>query len=341
MKKSTTYKIEILHRDDSLEEWDHFVDDSPQGCIFCRSWWLTAVCPNGFKVLTIRKRGKIVAGMPMPICHRWGYIIIHMPKFTQTLGVLLSPSTRTTYEGKLSDEMKLLDILVEAIPKFSYFSMKFHYNFTNWLPFYWVGYQQTTCYTYIIEDLTDLDKVFSNFAHSKSKNIKKAEQLVTVDSDLSAEDFYANHMMTLSKQGESISYKYDLFKRIHDGAIENSAGKIWYAIDGQENIHAAIFVIFDSKSAYYLISTIDPDYRNSGAATLLLRNAIAYVSQYTRRFDFEGSMIRGVEHSFRKFGAVQTPYFSITKDNRPLLVKVSLGLFGSKVRSILRRFSLK
>lgn len=335
-----TYDIEILSCCDSLEEWDRFVDDSPQGCIFCRSWWLKAVCPNNFEILTIRKRDEIVAGMPIPLYRKGGYPIIHMPKLTQTLGVLFSPSTRTTYEGRLSDEMKVLDILVEAIPKFSYFSIRFHYSFSNWLPFYWAGYQQTTRYTYVIENLTDVDKVFSNFAHSKRKNIKKAEQLVTGGSDLSAEDFYANHVMTLNKQGESISYKYDLFKRIYDAAIENSAGKIWYAIDGQENIHAAIFVIFDGKSAYYLISTIDPDYRNSGAATLLLRDAIAYASQYTRRFDFEGSMIRDVEHSFRKFGGVQTPYFSITKDNRSLLVKASLKLLGV-TGNIPRRFGLR
>ncbi len=340
MKKSTTYDIEILNHRDSLEEWDSFVDDSPQGCIFCRSWWLKAVCSNDFEILTLRKAGRIFAGMLLPISHKWGYTIISMPPLTQTLGLLLVPSSSEKYEVKLSNKMDMMKNLIEAMPEFNHFSMNFHYSFTNWLPFYWAGYQQTTRYTYIIENLTDLDKVFSNFAHSKRKNIKKAEQLVTVGSDLSAEDFYAHHVMTLSKQGESISYRYDLFKRIHDSALENSAGKIWYAIDGQENIQAAIFVVFDTKSAYYLISTIDPDYRNSGAATLLVRDAIAYVSPYTKRFDFEGSMIRGVEHSFRKFGAVQTPYFSITKDNRSLLVKASLKLLGV-TGNILRRFGLR
>jgi len=334
------YEVEILSSHDSLEEWDRFVDESPQGCIFCRSWWLKAVCPNGFQVLTLRRGGRIIAGMPLPVSHKWGYTAISMPPLTQTLGVLLSTSRATTYEGRLSDEMEVLDALTKAVPEFRFFSMRFHYTLTNWLPFYWAGYRQTTRYTYAIDDLTDLDKVFANFAHSKRKNIKKAEQLVTVRNDLSPEDFYANHVMTLGKQGESIGYNYDLFRAIHNAAIENSAGKIWYAIDEHENIHAAIFVVFDSKSAYYLISTIDPEYRNSGAATLLLRDAITWVSQYTRRFDFEGSMIRGVEHSFRKYGAVQTPYFSITKDNRPLPVKASVRLLAVG-GSILHKFGLR
>lgn len=320
--------------------WDEFVDKSPQGCIFCRSWWLNAVCPNGFEILTLKKAGRIVAGMPIPISRKWGCTVISMPRLTQTVGALLLPSEKTTYESRLSDEMEVLDILIKAIPKFDYFSMNFHYNFTNWLPFYWAGYQQTACYTYVIEDLTDLDKVFSNFAHSKRKNIKKAEQLVTVRNDLPAEDFYANHVMTLGKQGRCISYKCDLFKRIHDAVLENSAGRIWYAIDRKENVHAAIFVVYDSKFAYYLVSTIDPDYRNSGAATLLLRDAIAYVSQYTKRFDFEGSMIRDVERSFRKFNAVQKPYFNISKGNGPFYLK---GLLGLRVvaGNVLHRFGLR
>jgi lipid II:glycine glycyltransferase (peptidoglycan interpeptide bridge formation enzyme) len=194
--------------------------------------------------------------------------------------------------------------------------MNFHYNYTNWLPFYWSGYQQTTRYTYVIENLADLELVFSNFDHSKRKNINRAEKIVNIYDNLKPEEFYDNHKFTLNKQGKNISYTFELFRNIHTNVKKQDAGKIWCAKDNEENIHAAIFVVYDSKSAYYLISTIDPDYRNSGAASLLLKHAITYVSQFTKKFDFEGSMIQGVENSFRKFGAVQNQYFRITKDNR-------------------------
>ena len=336
MTKSREYEIQVLKPEDPLEEWDRFVDESPQGNIFCRSWWLEVVAPQRFRILTLHKGDKIVAGMPMVYAQKWGFRAIYMPPLTQTLGVLLAPPTSDRYEKRLSREMNILGSLVEAIPKCNLFSVNFHPSFTNWLPFYWAGYKQTTRYTYAITDLSDLDRVFSEFAHSKRKNIKKACGLVEVREDLSAAEFYSNHVMTLRKQGASISYSYDLFERIYNAAHENHAGKTWYAIDSERNIHAAIFVVFDRKSAYYLISSIDPDYRNSGAASLLVREAIAYVSQYTNRFDFEGSMIKGVEHSFRKFGAVQTPYFSISKGWYPLLLKTYRMLPG-KVKTVMRR----
>ncbi len=330
------YQVDILRCSDSLSAWDRFVDESPQGSIFCRSWWLRAVAPQRFTILTMHKGDRIVAGMPMVHEQKWGYHAIHMPPLTQTLGVLLGQPTSERYEKRLSREMDVLESLIKAIPKANYFSVRFHPNFTNWLPFYWAGYRQTTRYTYAITDLSDLDMVFSAFAHSKRKNIKRAQGLIDVREDLPAAEFYSNHVMTLHKQGVSISYSHDLFERIYNAAYENHAGKTWYAIDAEGNMHAAIFVVFDCKSAYYLISSIDPDYRNSGATSLLLRDAIAYVSRYTNRFDFEGSMIKGVEHSFRKFGAIQTPYFSISKGRYPLLLKVYRRVY-SKIERIVHK----
>lgn len=325
MTDSPRYEVRSLRPPDLLDDWDRLVDRSPQGCIFCRSWWLDSVCPNDYEILIVRKGGRIVAGMPLTYAESADRRIIRMPPLTQTLGPLVAPSGKKTYERRLSQEMGLVAALVQAIPQFRYFSMRFHYNLTNWLPFYWAGYQQTTRYTYVLPDLTDLDEVFAGFAHMKRKNLKKAERLLKVRQDLAADDLYAHHAMSLRKRGDSVSYSRDLLRRIYDAARSNDAGKTLYAVDSRERIHAAILVVFDTKSAYYLISSIDPDYAHSGAATLLLRDAIAYVSRRTRCFDFEGSMIRNVEHSFRKFGAKQTPYFSITRDKRPAYLRLCIA----------------
>ena len=175
----------------------------------------------------------------------------------------------------------------------------------------------------MIEGLDDLDSVFDNFDHAKRKNIKRAEKTVTVKYDLPAKEFYENHKMTLAKQGQKISYSYDLFSRIYCAAYANNSGKTIYCTDGQDNIHAGLFVIWDDCSAYDLISTIDPAFRNSGAASLLIREVIKYVSSMTGKFDFEGSMIEPVERSFRSFGARQKPYFLISKDCRSTTKKTA------------------
>ncbi len=313
-----------LRPGDSFEEWDAFVDGSPQGCIFCHSWWLEAVAPGQFEVLTLRRGGRLVAGMPLVRRRKWGVEAVQMPQLTQTLGPLLEPPSSESYEKRLSGEMELLAALIAAMPRVAHASFFCHPSLTNWLPFYWAGYRQTTRYTYAIEDLSDPERVFANFAHMKRKNIKKAEKLVEVREDMEPRAFYGHHAASLRKQGGSIFYSFELFERIHRATTTRGMGKTWLAVDASGNVHSAIFVVFDAASAYYLISTIDPEFRGSDSATLLVKRAIEYVAPRTKRFDFEGSMVKGVEASFRKFGAVQTPYFHIFKDS--LAVRAALAV---------------
>ncbi|MGJ0302835.1 hypothetical protein NG774_05830 [Aliarcobacter cryaerophilus] len=47
--------------------------------------------------------------------------------------------------------------------------------------------------------------------------------------------------------------------------------------------------------------------------------SIKYALESGRRFDFEGSMIESIEKYFRSFGAIQKPYFHITKTNSKIL----------------------
>jgi len=296
------------------EKYREFCKKEENIPLFSKDWFLDSTCGiDNWDVALVEKGGEILGSMPFYKKRKAIFNIITMPKFTQTMGVYLKYPEGQKYEKRLSYEKEIMTNLIEQLPKVDYFNQSFHYSVTNWLPFYWKGYTQTTNYTYVIENLKDLDSVFSNFNHSKRKNIKKAEKVLEVKFDLSAKDFYDNHKMTLEKQGSEISYSFEDFNRLYNSTYEHNAGRTIYAVDIDNNIHAGLFVIWDKNSAYDLISTIDPDYRNIGGATLLVREIIKFLSPKTDRFDFEGSMIENVEKSFRQFGAKQKPYFNITK----------------------------
>ena len=77
----------------------------------------------------------------------------------------------------------------------------------------------------------------------------------------------------------------------------------------------------DSKrrSAYYLLGGGDPELPTSGAHSFLLWEAIRFAASVTKRFDFEGSMVKGIERSFRSFGARQVPYSKVWRANSKIL----------------------
>ena len=281
--------------------------------IFSRPWWLDAVCSGGeWDVCLVEKGEQILASMPYYSEKRFGLTYLVEPALTQSLGPWIR-TTQLRHSKVLTQEKVLMEDLISQLPTYDHFSQNWHYARTNWLPFYWKGFSQTTRYTYVIDDLTNLESVFSRFEHSKRKDIKKAEGIVGIYFDISAEEFYENHRMTLAKQGAVISYSMDHFRKIYDAGYANNSAVTIAAVDESNNLHAALFVVWDECSAYDLISTIDPDFRTFGAASLLVREAISYVSRKTKKFDFEGSMIESVERSFRHFGAKQVPYFNIRR----------------------------
>jgi len=289
--------------------------------VFSQPWWLDAVCgKNGWDVSLAESNGHIMGALPFYRSRRMFFNVLAMPPLTQNLQLWIRYPSSQKHEKRLSHEKSIITELVEHLPPFDYFRMSFYHTMKNWLPFYWKGFSQSTRYTYVIEDLEDVDTVFERFSHAKRKNIKRAEKTLTLGPELTANEFYDHHTMTLGKQGDRIAYSRALLERIHEAAYSCGCGRVLTAVDGQNRVHAAIFVVWDERQAYYLISSIDPKYKASGAATFLIKQAIVHVNTKTKQFDFEGSMIEGVENSFRQFGTIQKPYFQISKIPSRLLL---------------------
>ena len=287
--------------------------------VFQQDWWLDAVCgENNWNVILSERKGQIAGALPYYFQYSGRKIRILTPQLTQSIGIWLRKNGTKKYVKELSEEMDVLNSLIEQLEELPLLTCQIKNNIklTNWLPFYWKGFSLTTYYSYRIEDISDTEKVWEEFANMKKKNINKAlREGIEIHFDLSAEDFYNNHTLTLKKQGKSISYTREFFFRIYEAAYSHKAGRTIYATDTAGNLHGALFVIWNKECAYDLISTSDPDYRTSGASSLLIYEMIKFLSdEGIKVFDFEGSMIPGVEESFRHFGARQTPYFLIWKN---------------------------
>jgi lipid II:glycine glycyltransferase (peptidoglycan interpeptide bridge formation enzyme) len=281
--------------------------------VFLYDWWLDSVCGKNWNVALVKPDNEVLAFMPYYIKTVFGYNISVMPQLTQFLGPWINYPADLKETNKAEYEKKMMSELIAQLPGTACFDQNFHYSVSNWLPFYWKGYSQTTRYTYVIEDIEHTERVFNNFTPSKRKNINKASEIVEVKFDLGAEEFYENHKHTLEKQGQKISYSKELFLKIHEQVYAHRSGRTIYAVDKNGIIHSALFVVWSKYSAYDLISSIDADHKNSESASLLIWEIIKNLSGKINRFDFEGSMIESVERSFRQFGTVQKAYFSITR----------------------------
>lgn len=291
--------------------------------LFLQHWWLDAVCgKNGWDAMIYEKNGKVAGVFAYHFIRRSGFRLIVQPLLTQQTGIWFNYPDNQDDIKKFNFELEVTKAFVDELEKMNvdYYDQNFSSEFSNWLPFYWKGYQQTSRYTYRIADLTNLDAVFDRFSHAKRKQINKAMPNFSIDFEMSGSDFYKHLESTLKKKKDAeVLFNESQFLRLYNACIKHHQGMIVAAVDANKTVHAALFIVWDNNFAYNLISSIDIDFNSSGASTLVVWEAIKKMAEYTQVFDFEGSMDEGIENSFRQFGTVQTPYFRIYKHNSTVL----------------------
>lgn len=289
--------------------------------LFSQAWWLNATAgENNWDVALVSKGDAIFASMPYILHKRLGFTFLTQPALTQSLGPWLRNTGGKTAQ-QLSQQKDWMQDLIKQLPAFDHFSQNWAWTNTNWLPFYWNGFQQSSRYSYILHNLTDTKALWDGLLANIRTDIKKASNRyhIKVHDNFTIDDFLKLNKKTFQRQGMEIPYTEEFVRKLDSACAERNARKILIAEDEQGRRHAGAYIVWDNNSAYYLMGGGDPELRNSGATSLCMWEAIQFAATVTQRFDFEGSMMEPVEKFFRAFGAAQTPYFSITKTPSRLL----------------------
>ena len=296
---------------DQYKKWNNFVDISPQGSIFAKTFYLDAI---GFryKIGVLLKKDIIQGGI---VFIRNEIYLYSNPLFAKYLGVLLRPIDGK-YVNRLNTEKKIIELLVLNIKWCKSFDYTFHPQFNNWLPFYWNGYRQVTRYTYRIYNIEKYDEVYANMHSRVRKNIRKAEKNnIRIQYDIPLEDFYKVNRLTYERQGGAIPYSFAFLKKYYNSLIKEKVIRLLGAVDDKNCYHAVCGIVYDKNSSYFILNGSNPNVKNVEANTLLVVNTIKYASKVSKIFDFEGSMIKPIESFYRGFGGVLTPYYNIWKGN--------------------------
>ncbi|GBU28554.1 hypothetical protein R84B8_02114 [Treponema sp. R8-4-B8] len=307
----------MLNKDKYIE----FCTEHSDIPIFSQPWWLDAVCPDSWDVILIERNNKIIASFPYYKTKiKKIFSHIGMPPLTQKLGPYIVYDSNKKTENKIIEyEHEIYYEIIDKLPKCDSLKINFDWKYKNWLPFYWKGFKQTTRYTYILNQINNHDYIFKNFERTKREKIKKAKQSLKLKFDLSPEAFYDYFSDVIHKRGEKVSFSKELFQRIYNAVYTHQTGRAFYCTDSNDDIHAIKLILWDKECAYSIMGMREKNFNTSGGNEFLIYEIIKYVSQFVNRFDFEGSMIKGVEASYRYFGSHQTEYYSISKCDNLIL----------------------
>ena len=261
---------------------------------------------------------------------RLGLTVLRNPPLTPSIGPFFESRARHPV-AQLEERRDVLTALAEFLDQLrpAMVSVSLARWVSDGLPFYWRNYKVVPQYTYLLPlDQTE-EALLAAMSVGRRNDIQKA-----IRDGLNAErtDDYSTIAdmveTTFARQGKEVkreSMKSVLFSFARP---DNS-----YAFTVRSNGApvAGVFVIHDSRTAYYLLGGYGSESNHHGAGALAVFAAIRHARELgLHTFDFEGSVILPIEKYFRGFGGNLSPYYRVNKASLPLEMALKLtrrGLF--------------
>lgn len=305
------------------ENYKQFCKEEKSLPIFFQDWWLDAVCgEDNWNAVIAMKGGQTVAVMPYYIKRKYGFKLLHMPPLTSMLGPWIR-QVESKYERQIGYQNEIMTTLIEELPAFDSFYQNWHYGITNWLPFYWKGFHQSTAYTYVIEGIRDTKRVWNDFKKELRTRIRKLCSRVKVDISQNGtlEDIIRLNKVVFARQSMRVPFDEEVFRRLDLACKERDCSSTFFVHDESGNPIAGTYIVWDKTSAYCMIGGRHHVYDDIGARSVVMWEAILFTSQFVDCFDFRGSMIESIETFCCSFGGKQKRVFCISRiDSLPLAV---------------------
>lgn len=288
--------------------------------VFYQPWWLDAVSAGRqwSVAATSDGEGRITGILPYAPARRLGLAFVAPLPLSFGLGpwVFYPPNPDLKAYRRRTHEWKVLTDLAGQLPAASFIGFKSNYRLDNGLPLQRAGFQQATRYSYVLPSLQDEAQLWDALAGKTRTAVRKAGRALRVTREEDVELPWELTMKAVRHRQEKLHLPLQWLQQLDQELSRREQRRIYVARDEEKRVHAALYLVWDHLSAYNLLLGSDPDLRQSGAAALLLWEAIKDSRDLAPRFDFEGSQIPGVEEFYRSFGAELWPYYEFTKAAR-------------------------
>ncbi len=287
--------------------------------VFSSKKWLS-IYGDALTVIGIYKdEHQLIGGFYFLNTKKYGFTFIKLPPYTPHCGLFFVSESKNNSSVNNFNKDIMNDVC-------NYFSnqksaltiLAFPTSVNDFQPFIWNKFKVIPNYTYRISLEKSIEDIKSNF-DSKNRNvINKAvkDGVVVTENDLSKEELFQFFMNSLHTTDANI-YENELrniFTKFSDDTNSFSV------IAKKENVLlGVVFCIFDKTTCYYLLGGVDKKSGIQGVNNLLVQKSIEKAQQLgCTTFDFEGSMLKGVEKFFRSFGGDLVPYYTVNKASLPL-----------------------
>lgn len=289
----------LISTETKKQEWDSFVETSPQRSIFVTSTFLDCL-HESYKLITIKENNTIRAGTV--VFEKNGHPNSHIPPFTQYIGFLLSPPEDLKGQSHIAWEYKITEILLYFLfENFEDLAFSHSYNLKDLRPFLWMNYGKEGCkkfitnlrYTAVLakQDYEDQEKYLMNIRTTRRQEYRKAKNLLTIKKSKSTSEILELYTETIKRStNKELTSKseHNKLNQILDKCLKENIGDLFYSVHDEKKV-GGIFVLKYQTFLYYLVGASTEEGRKMFSNTYLIIEVLKkYFSEHYQKFDFLG-----------------------------------------------------
>lgn len=282
--------------------------------VFASKEWLSIYGESLVMIGIYKDENQIIGGFYYLKTKKFGFDFIKLPPYTPHCGLFfIGESTNQSSKNNFTKE-----VVLEVCNHFNELKstltiLAFPSNVIDMQPFIWDKYKVIPNYTYRLSLEKTLEEIKSNF-ESKTRNAinKAVKEGVEISlNSLTRQQVFASLVTNLDSAGANIYYAP--LKNILFGFSDESNSFCYVARKNNE-VLGLVFCIYDKNVCYYLLAAVGKNIGVQGVNNLLVLHCVEKAQQLgCKVFDFEGSMLKGVEKFFRSFGPEMFPYYTANK----------------------------
>jgi hypothetical protein len=307
----------ILKQIDSLDVFCEKAE--PAIGVFASKKWLS-VYGDGLTLIGIYKdEHQLIGGFYFFNTKKYGFTFLKLPPYTPHCGLFFaSDSKNNSSVNNFSKEVMSEVCDFFTAQKSALTVLAFPSAIIDFQPFIWNKYKVVPNYTYRINLQQTMEEIRSNFDPKNRNVINKAikEDVLVTENVLGKDKLFKFFMDSLNTTDANI-YEEELKSIFMTFSDDSNSFSV--VAKRNDELLGVVFCVYDKNNCYYLLGGVNKKSGVQGVNNLLVQKSIEKAKELgCTTFDFEGSMLKGVEKFFRSFGPELVPYFTVNKASLPL-----------------------
>lgn len=308
--------------------WDAYVVQHAQGTLFHTTKWLLSF-EQELLIWVWEEEGSIQGGFAtVSTSVRLGLRRFANPPYTP----YHFPLYGTGQNDSVTAQYAFYEALLKELKKAHIVDLKCTPGHHDVLPFHWHGFEARLRLTMLVQAksfeayLANLSKDYRKYYRRMEKLLEEGELIVEENANQKAIIDIYNSIAKRRSFGVSESVVQRLFVEAYDPAFLHTLS-LKSAKTGE--VLSGVITAYDEKAHYFIFGgnrkQIDKKYKHINVLNVAL--AIRKAIESGKTFDFEGSMLSGVEAFNRYMGGVPEPVYRLRRI-RPRLLKGFFAYFG-------------